>query len=111
MLWAEHSRELRWRLNAVLQRYNKRFRRDHRVHGSRCVRYLPSLYPNDDDIDTTDVCRVISDLGRLNDQLTMARIHPQSVFTDRPHMLPAGDEHNLLARLCQSGTKITSCTT
>ena len=53
--------------NAILKGDDERFRADHWPHISGSLLHLPSLYPEKNHVDRTNLRWIVSGFGRMND--------------------------------------------
>jgi hypothetical protein len=105
-----HGRHLIGRLDAVLQGQHERLRPDEGRGAARRVGDLPGLDRQHHAIDHADATRVVRDGGRVDRHVSGEALHVQTRLGDRRAVRAPRDERDVMPRLGQASSEITSDT-
>src|SRR5574338_1380908 len=107
----ELSNELSHRIDAILQRQHGCVWANERLHRARGLRHLPRLYAEEHEINFTNFTYIIRRFSRIDHEIAISTIHPESIRLDRAQMFATRNKRNVVAGVCQPAAEVPADTT
>ena len=106
MFGAERRGEMICGLDPVLQRQDTGARPDKRPNPTGGLLHLPCFHAHEDNIDFTDLGKIVCRLGRCYDEVTQYAVHPQTVRSNGLQMGATCHEHHIVTGSSEPSSKV-----